>query len=106
MNDFTFAPSPIQGYGVYANVLIEKGDKFEVRFTWLNGGDDQVFWNNSFDGRYPEIPFCFLNHSDDPNMAMCVDDNDVLYLEALRDIEPREELTIDYGPDYDWQHED
>lgn len=54
----------------------------------------------------PESPFCFVNHSCEPNCEFDWDDDpgdgDVqsrrhLYLIAIRDIEPGEEFTIDYN---------
>jgi SET domain-containing protein len=54
----------------------------------------------------PGEPYRFLNHSCDPNCELLlidVEDEDgrlllpEIWLSALRDIEPGEELTIDYG---------
>ncbi|MEM8678035.1 MAG: SET domain-containing protein-lysine N-methyltransferase [Planctomycetota bacterium] len=54
----------------------------------------------------PDPPFCYLNHSCEPNCEFIhSDDDDVadilearrLYIIALRDIEAGEQLTIDYG---------
>ncbi len=41
----------------------------------------------------PEPPFVYLNHSCEPNLAICGEREFV----ALRDIEPGEELTFDYS---------
>ncbi len=41
----------------------------------------------------PEAPFLYLNHSCEPNLAICGEREFV----ALRDIEPGEELTFDYS---------
>lgn len=106
MNDFIFAPSKIEGYGVKTNFSLRQGRQIDMPYAWLNGGDPSVFWNNSFDGMYPSLPWCFLNHSDVPNAEMCQDEHGNLFLEILRDVEAYEELTINYGPDYDWQYED
>jgi len=46
----------------------------------------------------PYAPWCWLNHSEDPNCEFAWDEDEEIYcLIALRLIEPDEELTIDYG---------
>lgn len=55
--------------------------------------EDGTWWE-------PFPPFRYTNHSDDPNCEVAYDEDDgTVYIEALRDIEPDEELTIDYGHD-------
>ena len=46
----------------------------------------------------PYQPFCYLNHSNTPNCEVYQYEN-VMIIEALRDIKRGEELTIDYGFD-------
>lgn len=49
----------------------------------------------------PDPPFRFLNHSNNPNCEVVDSEtgNFIMVVEALRNIEPNEELTIDYGYD-------
>lgn len=53
------------------------------------------------DGNKPYNPARLINHSCDPNCEM-VNEDDQLFLYALRDIRQEEEITFDYG--YDIQH--
>lgn len=106
----TAQPSPIHGYGLYAQQHIKSGEMiwafdppFDVRFT----EDDlkrlsphaqrQVRYYSSFEA----INGCylltgdddrFINHSDTPNAT---DGGDAIT--ALCDITPGEEITLDYG---------
>ncbi len=116
-----FAPSPIHGIGVFAVRRIPKGtDPFaqgpdfdyvkvppaaldaldpEVKrlLTDLCVFEDGVLWVPSF-GLVGAGQGWYLNHSTMPNMGTPQDGEehgDAFY--ALRDIEPDEELTIDYG---------
>ena len=47
----------------------------------------------------PDEPFRFINHSCNPNCQLaCSADNPMeIWVEAIRDIEPEEEITIDYA---------
>ncbi len=98
---FEVRDSPINGRGLYAKVLIKKGEAATVwhpklltkqeaenlppnelkHYTYTE--DDVVIWM--------QPPEKFMNHSCDPNTHV-INRSDV----ALRDIAPGEELTSDY----------
>lgn len=120
------AESKIHGRGVFAYEEIEEGHwqyvygelKKDVRFARVvnmaapgGPGPDVVVgaarWKDycfEWDGKSifdPYAPWRFVNHSRDPNCEVEweIDGNVVLMITAIRDIEPNEELTIDYGYD-------
>lgn len=101
---FTLGPSPIDGVGVFATHAIE--ENAELRMF----APDDISWRSEFlpPTFYKHVvvelssTMCpqdfgrmsvgwYLNHSDDPNAAH----KDYRYF-ALRDIEPGEEVTINY----------
>ena len=53
----------------------------------------------TIDGSSPENLARFVNHSCEPNCEAAIE-NDRIFFYALRDIEPDEEITIDYGSEY------
>lgn len=116
--------SVIHGKGVFASRLIRKGtriieyigekiDKEESNRRGLalfeaaqktGGASVYIFDVNEswdLDGDKPYNHARLINHSCDPNTEM-VNEDDRLFLFALRDILPEEELTFDYG--YDIEH--
>jgi len=98
--------SPVHGRGLFARMDIPKGTwigHYDGPQTLENGmhvlwvesgedGDDQEEWIG-YDG-INELRF--LNHTSQPNGEM-----DGLDLYALRDIREGEEITIDYGEEFD-----
>lgn len=95
--------SPIHGHGVFAEKNFEAGHRFVISYSVLDDDDTDTIWNNSFDGWYPspEIPWAYLNHSDDPSAEVEQEDSKMV-LTLLRDVAEGEEITIDYGDNYDW----
>lgn len=97
--------SDIHGYGLYSGAHIPEGAYigfYEGEETTENGahvlwveqeGDDEWL---GYDGTNR---LRFLNHSRTPNCEM---DGQELY--AARDILPHEELTIDYGDEFEEDH--
>ena len=89
--------SSIHGSGLFAARVIGSGQPIghyashEVRDDGMH-----VLWVEGDDGAWVGYEgtnsMRFMNHSDEPNAAM-----DGLDCYALRDIEPGEEITIDYG---------
>jgi SET domain-containing protein len=61
-----------------------------------------LFWTSGtsmIDGNIPENTARFINHSCAPNCEIDIRRRRV-YVFALRDIEPSEELSYDYGEEY------
>jgi uncharacterized protein len=106
-------PSRIDGRGCFATVAFKKGRKiaeydgeritrYEVtrrvknkRRIYICGVDS--YW--AIDGSHGGNGTQFINHSCEPNCYSKVVHNHILFF-ALRDIEPGEELLLDYGESY------
>jgi SET domain-containing protein len=111
---FSVRPSPIQGAGAFAIRHIPSGARL-IEYTGERLTPAQA------DARYPEVPgerhhtFLFaidddvvidaavggnesrwINHSCDPNCDAVIDDGQI-WIEAIRDIAPGEELVYDYA---------
>lgn len=111
---FEIRPSPMQGLGAFAIYPIPEGMRMieyagerltpeqaearypdipgEVHHTMLFAIDDHVVVDAAVDGNEAR----FINHSCDPNCDAVIDDGRI-WIEALRDIEPGEELAYDYA---------
>jgi len=102
------AQSRIHRWGVYAEEFIPKrhkvieytGEKISRRETKRRAGGDlnylftlDGYW--TIDGAVGGSGAEFINHSCDPNCHAVIVRGHILYV-ALRDIEPGEELTVDY----------
>ena len=90
--------SPIHGKGLFAKTLINAGEVIgilEGEYTEKDG--DHVLWLNEKTGFLVHSDLRYINHSDKPNAAYY----DNLEVCAVRDIQPGEEITHDYG--MDWQ---
>jgi SET domain-containing protein len=124
---FEVRPSPIQGLGGFATRRIRKGDriveyvgeritdeqaddryddtKMERHHTFLFSLGDGTAIDAAVGGNEAR----FINHSCAPNCE-AVQDEDRIFIEAVRDIEPGEELFYDYayerGGDPDEDDED
>jgi hypothetical protein len=101
--------SPIDGWGVFAVWAIEEGDWEYLygKLIKLEPGNPMIDYAFEWDDErvyLPYAPFCYLNHSDDPNCEVDTwwsEEPPILTITALRNIEPNEELTISYG-NVDW----
>ena len=87
--ELTIKESDIQGLGLFAVEKIKSG---VIGIGWVKH-DDHVFRNG-----YVRTPLGgFVNHSDDPNCEKQVHESvGLIWLKAMRNIEPGEELTITY----------
>jgi SET domain-containing protein len=110
-NNIQIAPSPIHGQGGFATRFIIKGervieyageriDKVESLRRCQNQnsfifGLDEEF---DLDGNVDWNPARFFNHSCAPNSEAVSEDGRV-WIVALRDIRPGEEITFNYGYD-------
>ena len=112
---FEIRPSPIQGLGAFATRRIRKGtrlieytgervtnevadarypdDESQARHhTFLFAIDDDVVIDAAVGGNEAR----FINHSCAPNCDAVIEDARI-WIEAIRDIEPGEELAYDYA---------
>ena len=118
---FEVRQSRIQGFGAFATEHIARGttiieyagrrlrpaeaealypDKAQERHhTFLFAIDDDVVIDASVDGNEAR----FINHSCDPNCDAVIEDGRI-WIEALRDIEPGEELAYDYEYELEERH--
>jgi SET domain-containing protein len=87
--ELTIKESDIQGLGLFAVEEIRSG---VIGIGWVKH-DDHVFRNG-----YVRTPLGgFVNHSDNPNCEKQVHESvGLIWLKAMRNIEPGEELTITY----------
>lgn len=100
--------SPIHRWGVYAAELIPKGRKvIEYTGQRINRAETKrradgelnylftldKYW--TLDGAVGGSGAEFINHSCDPNCRAIIFKRHILYM-TLRDIQPGEELTVDY----------
>lgn len=93
--------SAIHGRGLFANGRFRRGERigrFRGRTTARDGA--YVLWIPRADGSYRgvrgENELRFVNHSPRPNAEFRG-----LDLYAVREIRPDEEITFDYGEDWD-----
>jgi hypothetical protein len=110
-DNLQIAPSPIHGLGGFASGFLPRGARV-VEYTgekitkaeslrrceaqnWFIFGLDDEF---DLDGNVAGNPARFLNHSCAPNCeAVC--EAGRVWIVALRDIQPGEEITFNYGYD-------
>ena len=106
-----FRNSPIHGRGGFATEKIRQGSRV-IEYVGERIGKDESLrrceQNNQFifslndsqdlDGNVPWNPARFINHSCAPNCEATLDE-DRIWLCALRDVEPGEEITFNYGFD-------
>ncbi len=88
--------SAIHGRGLFAKVRIPKGTvlgKLEGELTDRDGA--YVLWLDDKQGLRVKNDLKFINHASAPNAAYFDD----LTVGTLRDIEPGEEITHNYGGD-------
>ena len=105
--DVQLRKSDIHGVGVFARQPIEEG-----HWQWVYGYPTNVdnplvdCWGINMDGGayLAYEPWCYLNHDDDPNCCIWMEDekNDSprVFVQAICDIDRHSELTIDYGSEY------
>jgi len=108
------AYSPIHRWGVYAEEAIPKGRKIieytgekisrrETKRRYEAREENYLFTLNSYwtvDGAVGGSGAQFINHCCDPNCYSSIQKGHILYL-AKRNIQPGEELTVDYRFDKD-----
>ena len=108
--DVAVRPSAIDGHGVFAAEAIGSQKKIgEIRGETISVEEARIratrherimivelSSRRAIDFTRSTDPMRFTNHSCRPNARLCTDHGRVEFY-ALRDIEPGEELTVDYG---------
>jgi SET domain-containing protein len=104
--------SGVHGRGVYARQLIARGTRIieytGERVSWEAAPDDENphTFNFGLDNGYvinPEVggnDARWINHSCDPNCE-AVEEDDRIFIYAIRNIQPGEELLYDYHMELD-----
>ena len=106
-----FRSSPIHGTGGFAKCLISNGTRFieyvgeriskAESMRRCEANNAYIFSLNEeqdLDGNVEWNPARFLNHSCAPNCE-AENDEDRIWIVAIRDIQPSEEITFNYGYD-------
>jgi uncharacterized protein len=115
---FTIKNSPIQGKGAFATKFIPKGTRIieyvgerisheeadsryddqamDRHHTFLFAVTDDI----CIDGAIGKNDAKYINHSCDPNCEATIE-NERVYIDAIKDIKPGEELFYDYAYDRD-----
>jgi hypothetical protein len=98
---FYDGPSGIHGHGCYAGVVVP--EDVDIWCATYVGGPDSIHTivNSENESRELYAPFRFINHSDNANCDLWEDADGEFYLTTLRLIQRYEEITIDYGDDWD-----
>lgn len=112
---FELRPSSIQGLGAFATRRIRKGTRIveytgerisqeeaDARYDDASMGRHHTFLFNVdehtvVDGAHGGNESRFINHSCAPNCQAFIEEDDRIFIYALRDISPGEELVYDYG---------
>ncbi len=100
--------SGIHGAGLFTSVKISAGEKIMIIKGDVISGDEcerreefgnvYIFWNGeTYIDTEKTGKIKFINHNCSYNCDIYDRDDETLFLVADRDIEPDEELTIDYG---------
>lgn len=106
---FAVLDSPIEGRGAFAVKFIAQGESIaeytgerigkEESERRCEAGNPYIFQiddDTDLDGNVPDNAARFINHSCDPNCE-AIDYEGHIWIEAIRDIRPGEELTFNYG---------
>jgi len=108
-------PSGIHGRGVFATRPIRKGKRIieytGKRVLWESVPDDpndpRTFLFGLYHGKdvidatVGGNEACWINHSCEPNCEAIEDENERVFIHALRNIRAAEELTYDYSLEID-----
>lgn len=97
-NIYIVKNSAIHGKGLFARRRIKSGDLIgSVKYNPVTEDGPHVLWIDSDIGIQVECDLKYINHSAQPNACYC-EDLDVI---ALKNIKAGEEITHDYGDDWD-----
>jgi hypothetical protein len=98
---FFDAPSTIQGHGCFTRVKVPKD--VDIWCATYDSPEDSMHTIVNSENQSLELyaPFRFINHSENPNCDLYEDSQGEFFLVSLRVIDKNEEITIDYGDDWD-----
>ncbi len=92
--------SKIHGKGLFAKKIIKQGETIgRIKPNPSEEDGLHVLWVSESEGHKVKGPLKYINHSPKPNACYYVD----LTVVALQDIDPGDEITHNYGED--WQVE-
>lgn len=97
---FSVRPSDIHGKGCFTKYPLEEGSAFCVP-NHVSFDDDHP--HNVWVDNVPYFllnHFTYMNHSDLPTAELYIDENDEFRVRILKNLEPGEEITIDYGEEW------
>lgn len=102
--------SPKGGYGVYTSEFIPNGTEVEVAkilklepYDRDNWGVELAKYDYNYDVNSTFIVFGFgslYNHNTDYNVDYSLGDDELMHYKARCDIQPGEELFVNYGDEY------
>jgi uncharacterized protein len=113
------APSGKKGRGIFTKKYIKKGTRIETAPVIIMSADEQqhleqtLLYNYIFEWQPDGANMCCMalgwvplyNHSYESNCEYYMDyEDNTIFIEAVRDIEPGEELTINYNGS--WNNKD
>lgn len=102
MKTFYKDSSKIHGFGCFVSGHLTAGTRHSLPFYIPNEKcvTDKTIWIDDVPHELYNA-FCFLNHSSNPNADLYMDSDGCIYLELLRDVQNGEEITFNYGEDWD-----
>lgn len=104
-NKIVVKKSRINGYGVFAEKTIKKGEIIEECYFILTKGGDKGLEDFYFDAKGKHAFFTgfgsIYNHSDDPNADYYINiKNRLATIKANRTIRKSEEIFVSYGEEW------
>ncbi len=89
--------SSIHGKGLFALCHIREGDIIgQIKYQPVDEDGPYVLWISDEIGIRVDCDLKFINHNKNPNACYCED----LQVVALKNIDPGDEITHDYGDDW------
>ena len=89
--------SPLHGKGLFATCTILQGDIIGIiKYNPVEQDGPYVLWLDDTIGIQVDCDLKYINHNAKPNACYCED----LQVIAIKNINPGEEITHDYGDDW------
>ena len=94
---YTVKESEIHGKGLFAVCAIPEGDIIgTIKYNPVEEDGPYVLWIDDTTGIQVDCELKYINHNASPNACYCED----LQVVAIKNIQPGEEITHDYGDDW------